>query len=202
VMAGTGAEYAALDEPAVAGVTPLRPTTLYGACKTALHVASAAYLAEREVSNAWGHIFYLYGPGEHPSRLVPSVVRALKAGERFECEHPNDVRDYLHVQDVAAAFVELLGSSAQGDVNIASGLPTRVADLVAAVSDAVGRPELVDCSRSASEASYVVGDPVRLAREVGWKPRWSMADGIAATVAWWERQSTGVGSTDAREARG
>lgn len=185
VMAGTGAEYAPSAQPVVEGVAPLRPTTLYGACKAALHLSSSAYLSERGVSNAWGHIFYLYGPGENPVRLVPSVIRALRAGERFECKHPNDVKDFLHVEDVAGAFVALLGSEVDGEVNIASGEPTTVGDLVRTVAEVMGRPDLVEYRSTAPEESRVVGDNVRLRRDVGWAPRLSRDDGINGTVSWW-----------------
>jgi nucleoside-diphosphate-sugar epimerase len=184
VMAGTGAEYAASAELVVEGVTPLRPTTLYGACKAALHLASSAYLSERGVSNAWGHIFYLYGPGENPARLVPSVIRALRAGERFECLHPNDVRDFLRVEDVASAFVALLDSDVEGDVNIASGEPTTVGDLVTAVAEALGRPDLADCRSAEPEASRQVGDNTRLRREVGWARRWARGGALESCIAW------------------
>ncbi len=110
------------------------------------------------MSRAWGHIFYLYGPREHPSRLVPSVISALSEGTTFVCQHPHDVRDFLHVEDVASAFVALLGSEVEGDVNIASGEPTTVGELVATVAEVMGRPDLVDCSAVAPEESRIVGD--------------------------------------------
>ena len=184
VMAGTCVEYAPSIEPLLEGVTPLRPTTLYGACKAALHLSSSAYYEERGVSRAWGHIFYLFGPAEHPSRLVPSVIGALRAGTTFVCHHPRDVRDFLHVEDVASAFVALLGSEVEGDVNIASGVPTKVGDLVAVVAEVLGRPELVDCSSAAPEESRIVGDSGRLRTEVGWTPRFGLKDGIEDSVRW------------------
>jgi nucleoside-diphosphate-sugar epimerase len=184
VVAGTCAEYAQSRDPLVEGETPLRPTTLYAACKLGLHVSSAAYFAERGVSAAWGHVFYLYGPGEHPSRLVPSVMRALRDGETFRCTHPNDVRDFLHVADVAGAFVALLGSEAVGDFNVASGEPTAVGSLVAAVAEAMGRPDLVEYS-SSPEASRIVGGAARLRREAAWEPRFSLDEGVTETVSRW-----------------
>jgi len=183
VMAGTCAEYARSTEPVAEGVTPLRPSTLYGACKTALHVSSSAYLAERGVSSAWGHIFYLYGPRERPGRLVPSVVHALTEGDTFVCEHPDDVRDFLHVEDVGNAFVALLGSQVEGAVNICSGEATRVGDLVATVAEAAGRPDLVEYRSTEAGASWIVGDSGRLRNDVGWSARFALREGVAATVA-------------------
>jgi nucleoside-diphosphate-sugar epimerase len=188
VMAGTCAEYVQSAEPLVEGITPLRPTTLYGACKAALHVSSSAYFAERGVSSAWGHIFYLYGPRESPGRLVPSVIRSLAQGETFVCEHSDDVKDFLHVEDVANAFVDLLSSGAEGDVNIASGKPTRVGSLVDLIAADLGRSELVSHRLTANTASVVVGNTARLRDEIGWAPIWTTDEGVTATIAWWKCQ--------------
>ena len=63
-------------------VTPIRPATLYGAAKHGLHVVARGWAAETGVALAWGRIFHLYGPHEHPARLVGGVARALVRGER------------------------------------------------------------------------------------------------------------------------
>src|SRR5262249_18992294 len=81
VVAGSCAEYdwtaaGTCDE----ATTPLRPATLYGACKDALRRVLEAFAAQAGLSAAWGRLFFLYGPGEHPDRLVASVARALLAG--------------------------------------------------------------------------------------------------------------------------
>jgi nucleoside-diphosphate-sugar epimerase len=183
VMAGTCAEYEASDGPLVEGVTPLRPATLYGACKAALHLSTAQYFVERGVSAAWTHVFYLYGPGENPSRLVPSAIRAFLAGEEFCVAHPNDVRDFLHVEDVARAFVALVRSDAQGDFNIASGVGVSVGELVGQVAEAVRRPELAHCERGVPGSSRIVGTISRLPEETDWEARHTLAEGIEAEVS-------------------
>src|SRR5206468_9393880 len=82
VIAGTCAEYDwTTGAWRLAEDAPLAPATLYGACKHALHVATEAYAREAGFSLAWGRIFFLFGPDEHPGRLVPSVLGPLLHGE-------------------------------------------------------------------------------------------------------------------------
>lgn len=188
VMAGTCAEYAPSSELLVEEVSPLRPATLYGAAKTSLHIGAAAYFAERRVSFAWGHIFYLYGPREHPSRLVPSAIRSMLTGVPLQIARPNDVRDFLHVEDVASAFVALLGSGVEGDVNIASGEPVTVGEIVAEIARACDGSDLATYSSEPQEPAITVGDPTRLVREVGHVRRWNLCDGVRDTVEWWTRE--------------
>ena len=98
-------------------------------------------LGRRGISFAWGRIFFLHGPGEHPDRLVPSVTRALLAGEPARCTDGRQVRDFLHSSsDAAHAFAALLALRVEGPVNIASGRGCRSRELVGWIGDALGRP--------------------------------------------------------------
>jgi nucleoside-diphosphate-sugar epimerase len=188
VVAGTCAEYRWDDRVCAEATTPLEPRTLYGACKHALHVAAAAHAAQAGVSLAWGRVFFLYGPGEQPGRLVPSVVRPLLRGEPAECSHGRQVRDFLDVEDAAGAFVALLAGGVEGAVNIASGRPTTVAEVAEAIGDLTGRPELVRLGARPSppgEPAVLVADATRLTREVGWRPRYDLHEGLRRAVEWW-----------------
>lgn len=188
VMVGTCAEYQQSEGPRIAGVTPLRPTTVYGAAKAAVHLAAGAYLRDQGVGFAWGHVFYLFGERENEARLVPSAIRAFHEGVPFSCEHPGEVRDFLPVRDVAGAFVALLDSAVEGDVNIASGDPVSIGDLVAEIAAIMDRPELAVRPPDESPGSPVVADTSRLTAEVGWTPTISRHDALKATVAWWVRE--------------
>lgn len=66
------------------------------------------------MSDAWRRVFFQYGPGERPERLVPTVIRALLQQQPAYCTSSKQIRDYLHVQDVADALVKLLDSSVRG----------------------------------------------------------------------------------------
>jgi len=99
-------------------------TAPYAACKLALQNLLASYGTHEELPIAWGRIFALFGPGEHPERLVASVVRSLLLNQEARCSHGRQVRNFLHVADVGEAFAALLDSPLQGPVNI--GSPERV----------------------------------------------------------------------------
>jgi nucleoside-diphosphate-sugar epimerase len=82
-------------------------------------------------SSAWGRIFFLYGPHEHPDRLVASVIRSILAGQPARTSHGRQIRDYLYADDVADAFVAVLDRGAQGvsgPYDIGTGVGTTIAD--------------------------------------------------------------------------
>lgn len=187
VGAGSCAEYATSDTDCDERVTPLRPSTLYGSAKHAFQTMLEGYSRGR-LSSAWGRVFHLYGPAEHPARLVPSVIRPLMEGREALCTAGTQVRDFLHVQDVAEAFIAILRSEAQGAVNIASGEPVRVADVVSRIGESLGASSLVRLGAKPMPA----GDPPRLTAsisrirdEVGWRPRWTLDRGLTETIEWW-----------------
>jgi nucleoside-diphosphate-sugar epimerase len=146
-----------------------------------------AYAATSGLSAAWARVFFLYGPGEHPQRLVASVVRALLRGEPAPCSHGRQVRDYLHVQDVANGLVAVLDSGLRGDVNVSSGQAVTLREMVETAARLVGRPDLLRLGAvpaRANDAPLVVGAAARAAA-LGWRPCHDLESGLRHTIAWW-----------------
>lgn len=190
VAAGTCAEYRWESGIYSEASTELAPATLYGACKHGFQVILERYAALSGVTSAWGRLFLLYGPHEHPNRLVPAVTRALLAGQPAPCTHGRQVRDFLYVDDAAEAFVALLDHQAEGAFNIASGVPTRLADVVFGIADRLGRRELVRLGalEPRDEPDVMVADIDRIGRAIGWVPRRTLKEGLDLTVDWWASQ--------------
>ena len=193
VLAGSCAEYRWGDPgPCVEGVTPLEPATLYGTCKNATRAVLEAAAGELGIELAWGRVFFLHGPGEAPGRLVASVARALLAGERAATGDGTQVRDFLHVDDVAGAFAALLDSSVSGAVNIGSGEGRTLRDVIHAIGAATGREDLLDIGALAprpGDPDALVADVSRLRDEVGFVPAIGLEEGIARTVEWWRART-------------
>lgn len=172
--------------------TRCAPTTRYGACKLAL--SEVVTRPPGDLSTAWGRIFYLYGPGEYPSRLVPSVIGSLLHDEPARCTHGRQLRDYLHVADVASAFAAILDGKVEGIVNIGSGEEVTVRALVEMIADAVGAPrsilEFGAIGAAPGDSPRVVADVRRLRDEVDFRPRWQLGDGLAQTVKCWRSRES------------
>jgi nucleoside-diphosphate-sugar epimerase len=189
VIAGTSAEYDwhAVGQLCEEDGTPLRPATLYGAAKHSLHAVAAAYAEQAGFELAWGRIFFVYGPGEPERRLVPSVGRALLAGESVPTTRGDQVRDFLHVEDAAGAFAALADAETTGAVNIGSGDPVTVRDVFDTLAELAGRPELLRPGAlpdRKGDPLRLVADVSRLRGEVGFAPRIALRDGLAATLEW------------------
>lgn len=187
VLVGTCAEYGRTDGDCDELTTPLQPESPYGTAKVATFRAAERHAAAGGTGFAWARIFFPYGPGEAPSRLLPTVARGLLAGERVACPEGTAIRDALYVDDVGRALADLLLSSVEGPVNIGSGTPVSVRTLLAAVGTATGRGDLLDFGAvpPRDDPPRLVADVVRLHDEVGFRPQVGLADGIGRAVEAW-----------------
>jgi nucleoside-diphosphate-sugar epimerase len=148
-----------------------------------------AVASQTGISAAWGRIFFLYGPYEHPARLVASVISSLLNNELACCSHGNQIRDFLYVQDVAEAFVALLESNVSGPINIGSGHPVALKDIIRKIAKKVNLQDLVQLGAlptSANEPPLVVADTRRLTKEVNWVPKYDLDQGLEETISWWK----------------
>lgn len=202
VSAGTCAEYdwgdaRLADEDCSELATPTAPSTPYGLAKLELQ----RWLAVRSMRWAVGRVFFTYGELEHPDRLVPSVARAVLAGERARTGPGGIVRDFLHVADVGAAFAALVDEDVQGPVNVASGLGTSIAELATTIAELAGTPGAVDVGAlpgRPNEPPRLVASAARLKCEVGFLPSLSLLAGLKRAVAWWAAEKiSSSGSPDA-----
>ncbi len=191
VVLGSCAEYSWVDarEPLHELRSPVEPTTQYGLAKDALHRLARAQAEREGIELAWGRLFFAYGPHEQPKRLAAAVIGSLLRGETVATTSGEQVRDFMYVVDVADAVLALLDSAVVGAVNIATGTGVRVRDLVDEAARLIGRPELVQRGTlpdRPGEPQQLVADVGRLREEVGFRPRWGLSEGLAATVRWWD----------------
>lgn len=190
-LCGSGYEYDWSYGYCTETLTPRVPDTIYGAAKNALHEMARSY-AQGKLSLVWPRVFFLYGPHEHPQRLVSSVIRALLAGKEAPCSHGRQIRDYMHVADVAAGIVATLNADVEGAINVSSGAATTLREIVLTIGRLIGRPELVKLGAlpaRANDVPLVVGANARL-NELGYSPRFDLESGLEQTIAWWREQKS------------
>ena len=139
---GTCFEYD-LDAGELSVETPLKPTTPYAGAKAALYTALSQWLPSQDVEFLWCRLFYLYGEGEDPRRLVPYLRAQMADGQPAELTSGNQVRDYIDVADAGQMITEHALGNYQGAVNICSGIPITVRQLAEKIADEYGRRDLL-----------------------------------------------------------
>ena len=177
IHVGSSAEYlAGYARTPLAETAPLETTRLYGATKAAGSILVQALAREAELPAAVMRAFNLFGAGEAPHRLFPSLARRLAAGQAVDLSGGTQVRDFLHVDDACRAIRRMAGALAEGRAapgvyNLASGEPVSVRDFAAATAEALGAdPALLRFGAlplRPDDLPFVVGDPSRLEAVLG-----------------------------------
>ena len=189
MAAGSCAEYAPAGSRILDEQAPVGPDTRYGRAKVEAHRRMRTVCDDAGALCTWGRIFVPYGPGDHPQRLVPSLIDVFRGRRPPFLIAPGDVRDFIHVHDIASAVVFLLQHEAAGAVNVATGIPTTIAAVADAVARACGvTPDAVMPPAQTSPlvehgrtAHWLVGTPSTLT-QLGWTPSIPVEAGLYSQV--------------------
>ncbi len=202
VHAGSALEYGSAGGD-LGETTPPRPTTLYGRTKLAgtLQVAELAEtLAVRAVT---ARLFSVYGPGEHPGRLLPTLLAARRESGRIPLTDGGQRRDFTWVGDVAEGLVRLASTTGAIPpiVNLATGTLRSVREFVQIAAEALGiEPTRLGWGELPSRPAEMSHDPVRVDRLrglCGWVPSTRIDDGVRQTLAFEARYGSFPSSPDA-----
>jgi nucleoside-diphosphate-sugar epimerase len=189
VVAGTCAEYES--EPLCEeNNNSFKASTFYGQCKRNLYLTLENFAKQMQFEFAWGYLFYLYGPYERPNRFLPSVIQGILQQKDIELTEGTQIRDFLHVRDAAAGFVELLDSSACGGFNIASGEGISIRKIVEKVAEKIGGNERIQFGArplSPFDPPALVADMQKLRRAISWKPSLNLDEGLDEMIQWWQQ---------------
>lgn len=180
---GTCIEYQRSAEPMSEERTPIAPATTYAKCKNELRTAMEAEAKARGLVFCWGRVFYPYGPGEHPSRLISSIIQKLARGEKVLLKTPHSRKDYIYIDDLAAALLKLMEVKFSGAINLGTGVGIAVREIAHTIGSMMGRDELV--IEADPPETDPLGDVVADAGELrglGWEPKMDLKQGIAKLV--------------------
>jgi len=132
VAVGTCQEYG-LQSGELFEDTPTQPRTSYGRAKDALRHQLQLLQKDTAFALTWARLFYTYGEGQPRNSLLPQLEQAVKDGETvFNMSGGEQLRDYLLAAEIGIYLTALaLRGKNDGIVNICSGKPVAVRDLVA-----------------------------------------------------------------------
>ncbi|RJQ38990.1 MAG: NAD(P)-dependent oxidoreductase [Dehalococcoidia bacterium] len=171
--------------------SPTRPESLYAASKLALQMVLQHFGETSGMEVTWPRLFYQYGPFEDERRLVPSIISSLLRNQEIKTTKGEQIRDYLHVEDVASAIWAIANSRLTGPVNIGSGRPVAVRDVVTRIGTILGHPELILLGAipySAKDPMFICADNRRLKNNTDWVPHYDLEKGLRNTIEWWRER--------------
>jgi UDP-glucose 4-epimerase len=170
---------------------PTRPTTAYGAAKLSTGLVLERAAASRGICFAWLRLFSSYGPDDDPNWLIPYLIGRLLAREIPSLTRAEQIWDYIHVDDAAAAVVAILDAQANGMFNLGSGIGRPLRETIELIRDCIDPSLQLGFGQMAyrhDQVMHLEADCTELANATGWRPQVSLEVGINDTVKWYREQ--------------
>ena len=183
------------EAPAFRETTPYDPYSPYSATKAASDHLVRAYARTYGLPVTITNCSNNYGPFQYPEKLIPlTILRALSGRTIPIYGDGQQVRDWLYVRDHCEAIWQVLTRAASGATyNVGGGNQPTNLDLVHRICGILderhpqGAPHvrLVEfvTDRPGHDRRYAM-DTTAIARDLGWRPRHTLSNGLDATVAW------------------
>ena len=167
--------------------SPRRPVSPYGMTKLATEELAGVYMRCFGVPVVGLRYFTVYGPRQRPDMAFSKFLRRALAAEPLPVNGDGtQVRDFTFVADVVEGTIAAADRGRPGaNYNIGGGCPVRLVDAIVLIAQLVGRPVAIE------KLPPPVGDPIRTgcdgtlaAHELGFAPRTTLQDGLAAQLEW------------------
>ena len=193
VNTGSSSEYGVKRQP-VAETDICEPGEDYGVSKTAasLYCQMAARRDRKPIITF--RLFSPYGSYDDATRLIPSVIISCLNGRTPTVSSPIFVRDYIYIRDIVSAYEKAIETShrqSPGEIfNVGSGKQQTVGDVVQYIVQLVDKniqPEWGSPGKRQNEPQVWQADVSKAESLLGWKPRYSIEQGLGETVEWFRK---------------
>jgi UDP-glucose 4-epimerase len=181
VLASTNAVVGNVGTSTITEQNPLHPLTPYGATKAACEMLLSGYAGAYGMTTAALRFTNIYGPGmAAKDSFVPRLMRAALSGGGVQVYGDGkQARDLVHVADVATAIVTAWRLRFTGTAIIGAATSVTVLDLIEAAREATGAPLPVEhVPAKTGEMPAVIVDISKARAELGYQPRYGLADGL------------------------
>jgi UDP-glucose 4-epimerase len=197
VLASSAAVYGELDSQPARESDPPHPTSPYGASKVAAEAYAAAFAASRALDTVSLRFFNVYGPRQtlqsDYAAVVPAFIDAALAGRALSLFGDGEqTRDFCFVQDVVKACLQAAQRAAPFSgcaYNVGSGGACSVNGLAETLGNVLGKKlDREQRPTRAGEVRHCRADTTRATQQLGFRASVPLADGLKATLDWWEKQ--------------
>jgi dTDP-glucose 4,6-dehydratase len=178
--------------------TPLAPNSPYAASKAAADLLVRSYVHTFGLPALITRCSNNYGPYQFPEKLIPLFITNLQRNEPVPVYGDGlNIRDWIHVDDHCAAIERVWRAGRVGEVyNIGGRCEWTNLELTHALLDALAKPRSLIRyvpDRPGHDRRYAI-DCSKMEKELGWSPRIPFAEGLRATVRWYQDHADWVAS--------
>jgi UDP-glucose 4-epimerase len=173
---------------------PLSAANPYGASKIAVEVLCESFAKTDDFDVIILRYFNPYGPGEDhipETHAIPNFIKPALAKEKIPLYWKGEqVRDFIYVEDLAAAHIAVLPLSGYNVFNVGTKSGTKIIDVVNELSDIFGyKIEVEDKGDRAGDVMATYASSEKLTEATGWTTKVSLKEGLAKTVEYFKSRA-------------
>jgi nucleoside-diphosphate-sugar epimerase len=165
---------------------PTRPISPYGVTKLAAEHLCRAYAEEMALPLVVLRYFSVYGPRQRPDMGYHKFIQALLSGSPITVHGDGQqIRGNTYVSDCVDATVRSIAAPAGETYNVGGGETASVWDILQKLERLTRRKAIVvPAAPRPGDQRSTCADTTKLTRELGWRPRVSLDEGLARQVEW------------------
>lgn len=154
----------------------------FKAAKNSLHMMASSFCREYGIHLNWLRLFYVYGSGQRKGSLIPYIIDSFNRNQIPELNGAYNKNDFVYVEDVAEAIVRVAKNHVYPEtINVGSGKPIRVLDIVNNVANRYGFNKL-ETFYPISKGKCFYADKEEMKEAFGWSAKTEINDGITKMI--------------------
>ena len=127
-----------------------------------------------------------YGPKQDINRFIPIVIEACLENKKFDCSNGNQLRDFVHVEDIVVAIIKSIDNKrAKGEIiNIGSGEPKKIKNIINFLVNRLkgGKPLFGKIKLRKDEILKIYPDISKANKILKWRPKINFTKGLINTI--------------------
>jgi nucleoside-diphosphate-sugar epimerase len=169
---------------------PTRPISPYGVTKLAAENLCRAYAEAFGLSVVIVRYFSVYGPRQRPDMGYHRFIEALLNDQVITVTGDgHQSRSNTYVADCVEATIAAANAPAGEIYNLGGGESASVWDILKQLEKLIGRsPRVVQADARPGDQRHTFADTSRLLAHLGWRPKTTLAEGLARQVEWQKKQ--------------
>lgn len=172
----------------------LVPVNDYGVIKAATTMFVSKEAIRNNLPIITFRLFSPYGPYEHATRLIPSVILNALKNKPIQVGNKKNVRDFTFVDDVVDAYIRARNLKFNpGEIfNIATGRQHRVSEVVETIISKTHSNSKIEWGAKPKQERQIEpnrweADIKKSKKLLDWKPKYSLDQGLSKTIDWFSK---------------